>query len=1699
MNGINDNQPPEDESLLASVVDDVVARLKRGEQPRAEDYAARLPQLVAQIRTLIPTLHAMKATPPVGDPEAGSLEEWLEDRTLGDFRIGREIGRGGMGTVYEAEQISLGRRVALKVLPLAALLDARLLQRFKNEAQAAAQLHHNHIVPVHAVGCERGLHYYAMPYIEGASLAAVIDELRRSAPSPEPGESSHAASLARRLTGSRGDEPANGTQGREFLRSVARLGQQAAEALDHAHAVGVVHRDIKPSNLLLDQQGRLWVTDFGLAHYQLSGKDSLTLPGDLLGTARYMSPEQAGGRSVLMDHRTDVYSLGVTLYELLCLRPAFAADERQELLRQVTEDEPPVPRRLNPAIPPDLETIVLKAMAKEPELRYASAADLAADFERFLNDRPIEARRPGVRLRLRRWSQHHLGAVAAGMALLVLLSLGLGTTNWLLAKERAATKEQRDLAVRQQQRADDNYRRALEILDRGVIDLLETRLPQQDRLTEDDAQRLKDALGFYESFLKQNADLAEAREALAVAGQRVGRIRKALGQYAAAADAYAQSASILEAELMTTTDERRIRRLLLRTLTEWSEALKDADNLQRAEEVGRRAVQEAKRLTDELSATATDAPWLSESYAVLGRALSAAGRGPEAIGIHEHQLAAAEQVRERAPDEEATLRALAAAHEALGRGKAATGDWDSAETHYREALHAGRELWWREPGDLEHRARWAGAQAGFGDTLRRQERWSAAGDFIWSGFAERRALALGFPARADFRMAWRESALSLTLLLLATGRTNEAARRAEEAVSFPEGQSGAPGDIEAERRLVDRLRELGSAAFTSLSNTERAKRLAGAGMGTGKTPPDGASPDNGNTDEAATGAAKSDADPADGADGDLVAWWPMEATDTDQIQDHSGNGRHGECAQGAGVILDDERGAVLRLGTIIDQHVNFGADPAFNLSDGFTLAAWIRDDDYRPLRNQAVILGKGRNQWRLLLNSKGQIVLHLTGLRTTYTVHPASHALGVESRTRLSHKVWHHVAATSDGHRLTLYVDGRADAHELIIAGKRSTGGEPLCLGGALVPDTGEPRSRLTEAPFIGLLDDLRIYQRVLASEEIAALATPGTEEEQAGPTRPRGTGVMAAPIQPPPPNPMAAGLAGSRSSRLSASPEPVDLAMACDALGTRGHTLRRLGRAAEAEDAHGQQLILAGALAARAPESPESHRALGEAHGALAGLNVARAAWNEANAHFAEARNHYEALVAKEPANLDFRAALGQLQTAAGDALRHQGRWDEAEEPIKQGLAIHIGLVESHPAAARFVDRLWEGARVQTELLIDLGEEDRAAAYIGGCLELAAKRARLSGAPNKPSAALARLKDLWRQLEAAGHVPPATGTARSPTGSRPGSSQVGARVADDLESEAWFPAQGTSIVRAETTALSWPSVEGAKRYRVSLGPDPDRLSEIARLDAARGCRTRMPRLPACRWFAWRVDAETADGRMIRGPLRAFATGDLVAWWPMGGDGVEPAQDISGQGHHGTLVKGAHIAHDPERGPVLELVNEPVSYVRCGNDPAFDLTSGFTISVWIRPASFSGRFFPAIVTKGDRAWRLQGQGEGHSVSLHLQGACTSAAEFGDVTGTNPVDDERWHHVAGVFDGRSLRLYLDGRLEDQAVVIGGRLEATDDPVRIGNNFNASRARLRFFEGRIDDVRIFGAALGPEELARVRAGEELSLPAKPDWAN
>jgi hypothetical protein len=331
-----------------------------------------------------------------------------------------------------------------------------------------------------------------------------------------------------------------------FFRAVAKLGVQAAQALEHAHAYGVVHRDIKPANLLVDVAGNLWITDFGLAQFQTDA--ALTQTGDLLGTLRYMSPEQALAKRGLVDHRTDIYSLGVTLYELLTREPPYAGRDREELLRQIAFEDPRAPRWWNPQIPADLETIILKAMAKGVEERYATAQELAEDLRRFLEDKPILARRPTLLERAAKWARRHKTMVAAGIALLVLLTVGSAISTALIAQKQRETKDAYDQIAEEQkktkaalkqlkeeqkktkaalERERKSFQQAREVV-AFLTQVCEEELANYPQLAKLRRRLLEAALAYYQSFIEDHRDDKSSQEELAAARERVETILEEL-------------------------------------------------------------------------------------------------------------------------------------------------------------------------------------------------------------------------------------------------------------------------------------------------------------------------------------------------------------------------------------------------------------------------------------------------------------------------------------------------------------------------------------------------------------------------------------------------------------------------------------------------------------------------------------------------------------------------------------------------------------------------------------------------------------------------------------------------------------------------------------------------------------------------------------------------------------------------------------------------------------------------------------------------------------------------------------------------------------------------------------------------------------------------------------------------------------------
>jgi serine/threonine protein kinase len=482
--GVSAVSTAEDDAWAARLLGSVRERKAARAVPHGEDDVRGGISWFGSLAAAAPSENTVAAT-----PSRHSDAAWP---TIPGFRIIREVGRGGMGVVFEAEDERLSRRVALKVVSSGGILDPTRDLRFEREAKAAARLHHTNIVPVFGFGREAGLSYYVMQFIEGLGLNDVLVEVRRArdsrlgqfaapvdvarnkatlidptaaaeiarsiwisgatransiaadapdtdeasgptivAPVPQAKAPAARNEVAVKTLPDSSELATSSSDERGFYRGVARIGLQVAEALAYAHGHGILHRDIKPSNLLLDKSANVWVADFGLA--KTADADELTHTGDVVGTVRYMAAERFEGRC---DARSDVYGLGLTLYELAALRPAYDAADRYALIASVRSGEPPRLRTLAPRVPRDLETMIHKSAAHEPSRRYATAAALADDLRRFIEDRPILARRAGALELTIRWCRRNPWVAA----LLVVATIGAIASTWQALRATAAER-----------------------------------------------------------------------------------------------------------------------------------------------------------------------------------------------------------------------------------------------------------------------------------------------------------------------------------------------------------------------------------------------------------------------------------------------------------------------------------------------------------------------------------------------------------------------------------------------------------------------------------------------------------------------------------------------------------------------------------------------------------------------------------------------------------------------------------------------------------------------------------------------------------------------------------------------------------------------------------------------------------------------------------------------------------------------------------------------------------------------------------------------------------------------------------------------------------------------------------------------------------------------------------------------------------
>jgi len=403
--------------------------------------------------------------------------------TLGDYTLRRQIGRGGMGVVYEAWENSMDRAVALKVLPAGVAADDRAFQRFMQEAKTAGKLSHPNVVPVYFTGMKEQTPFYAMEFVEGETLAQILARTKDAEPET--------------------DTPFGPKDEVAYFGTMAKAFADVADGLQHAHSKGVTHRDIKPSNLILDSDGRLRILDFGLA--RLEGQESLTLSGDFVGTPLYMSPEQARRKKIPVDHRTDVYSLGATMYEAICDRPPFRGKDHADTLSQIIECDPVDPKKVHSRVPKNLETIVLKCLRKSSSDRYGTAEALAQDLRRFVRGDPVEAR-PQARLEKSiRWFRRRGAKITILIVGLALVSgLGLLLRKQSLARIEREHEQYTPLVLAEIERIQSSYGLSVNTGSKAsFLDGVEFLLPEDlellggektDALIEESIQRLEDII-----------------------------------------------------------------------------------------------------------------------------------------------------------------------------------------------------------------------------------------------------------------------------------------------------------------------------------------------------------------------------------------------------------------------------------------------------------------------------------------------------------------------------------------------------------------------------------------------------------------------------------------------------------------------------------------------------------------------------------------------------------------------------------------------------------------------------------------------------------------------------------------------------------------------------------------------------------------------------------------------------------------------------------------------------------------------------------------------------------------------------------------------------------------------------------------------------------------------------------------------------
>jgi eukaryotic-like serine/threonine-protein kinase len=671
-------------------------RLREQEQPTAGEYLATYPCYGPQIEkafselkkstqkgadsseSLLPQAQLQPnpgESPTLNHGFPANLGPGTHIRYLGDYELLEELGRGGMGVVCKARQLSLNRLVAVKMILAGVLATEADVQRFHAEAEAAAGLDHPGIVPVFEVGQYSGYHYFSMGYVEGQSLS------RRIAESPLP------------------------------PREAARIMAQVAEAVEYAHSKGVIHRDLKPANVLLDPTSQARVTDFGLAK-RLDQESSLSISGTLVGTPSYMPPEQASGQVKRVDIRSDVYSLGATLYAMLSGRPPFQADNWSDTCLQVVHQEPIPPRQLNPKLPRDLETVCLKCLEKDPRRRYASARELADELGRYLRGEPIHARPIGRPERLWRWCRRNpiVAVLSASIALLLVLGTLVSTYYAVAATNsaREATKA-RSLAEKEKDRATGNFKMASE-----AVKTFYTQVADDPRLAPhglEDLRRslLESANKFYEKLINQeSSDSGMQHERLEALFSR-GNIERALNNRSQAENAYKNTIATANQLIQAHGSDSDYRYFVAGSHQNLGMIYRASGKLQQAKTEFKKAIDMWMEMVKEHPNEHNYQQALGGSYCDLGTACSDAGESAGAENAYTAAVDVLERVTKVHPDMLTSQLFLATSQSNLGNMHAKMGRAAAAESAHGKAVAIFEMLAAKDPKEPRYQDRLAAA------------------------------------------------------------------------------------------------------------------------------------------------------------------------------------------------------------------------------------------------------------------------------------------------------------------------------------------------------------------------------------------------------------------------------------------------------------------------------------------------------------------------------------------------------------------------------------------------------------------------------------------------------------------------------------------------------------------------------------------------------------------------------------------------------------------------------------------------------------------------------------------------------------------------------------------------------------------------------------------------------------------------------